>query len=138
MLQWVGILKAPTGHFCRSKRQESECLNCSRDWSDTDGIWYKLREYANCTGKNIMICKHCTTHNMHGISDQSTHRRGFSQYESWCFDTGCAILFLSFLLPVSLCDKLLCFPYLLCWPGKLYRFQFLTSLSFHAAILSTG
>ena len=64
-------------------------MDCNRQWSDTDGIFYKLRERDTCIGKNKVVCKACTAYDLQGLTDHETHRRGFTTYESFCFDTGC-------------------------------------------------
>ena len=72
----------------RVKRQNDDCLDCNRQWSDTDSIFYKVREKDACKGKNLVVCKSCTVHRFQGVTDNETHRRGFTVYESFCFDTG--------------------------------------------------
>lgn len=90
----------------RSKRQDFDCMDCNRQWSDTDGIFYNLRARESCKGKNAMVCKTCTFHNLQGVTEHSTHRNGLTLYDALCFDSGWGGSKIKQSLPVSLLSLL--------------------------------
>lgn len=68
------------------RKREDDCIDCvGREWAASDYTYIRYsKEHANCTGKNVMVCKDCKAYTMEGVS---LHE--FSGgYEVWCFDAG--------------------------------------------------
>ena len=77
------MLNITLGFFIRQKR-EDDCMDClGREWSTAKSIVERWKVGA-CEGKNIVVCKSCTSNDLRGTAIDTWERA----YNVLCFDTG--------------------------------------------------